>query len=83
MVLAPATGSDSWFNTADDIDLALAIAIAHLNQIIAALAAAAGIKQKAVIVLSLLISSIKIETLVQAPEGSDLAVFSSNFQSNL
>lgn len=83
MVLAPATGSDSWFNTSDDIDLALANAIANLNQIIAAIAAAAGIKQTAIIVLSLNISSINIETIVQAPEGADLTVFSSNFQSNL
>lgn len=83
LVLGPAPGSDQWFKSDEDNDVTLANAFINLNQIISAIAAAANVKKAYILVLSLFISSINIETIIQAGEGEDIAVFSSNYQANV
>ncbi len=63
-MLGSAAGSVQWFKTSNDNHVALSNAFVNLNQIISAIAAAAGVKKSTVIVLNLFISSINIETVI-------------------
>lgn len=83
LVLGPSKGSDSWFRSSDDRDVTLANAIMNLNQIISAIAAAAGVKKSLVIVTFLSFGSINVESIVQAPEGADIVAFNKDFQANV
>lgn len=66
LVLGPAVGSDWWFKSTNDNDNTLANAYLNLNQIVSAISVAASVKKSTIIVVSLFISSINIESVIQA-----------------